>query len=225
MTLGIDLSGSCKKASPYALLDGDATLRCLASFKAHDELLPAVEEHRPDLIAIDAPLFLPLGLDCLEEDCACASANGRKGRVAEQELAGKGIGCFFTTKQSIIRNLIYRAMELGGDLARRGYPVIEVYPYATKVLLFGDEVPAKANPTSLPFLKEKLAGLIGGLDPHVNDLNHDRCDALLTAYTGYLHLMDRTDNVGLGKEGFISVPKLPPQRLALRRRKPLPSTG
>ena len=65
------------------------------------------------------------------------------------------------------------------------------------------------NPKCLPFLKEKLSTLIQGLDPYVNELNHDRCDALLTAYTGYLHQMQLTDSLGADEEGFITMPQLP----------------
>ena len=208
LTIGVDLSASPKTSSPYAIINGEATLGELGVFRTHDELLMALEEHQPTLVAIDAPLYLPQGLCCLEEDCDCAPYQGRKGRVAELELASMGIGCFFTTKRSIIKNLIYRGIDLREDLVRRGYQVIEVYPYATKVLLFGDEVPAKKSPESLPFLKEKLGGLIQGLGPYVSDLNHDRCDALLTAYTGYLYHMQRTDNLGVTEEGYITLPQL-----------------
>ena len=209
LTLGIDLSASPKKGSSCAFMNSDSTLCHLGSFKETDELFQTMEQERPTLIAIDAPLFLPLGLHCLEEDCDCVPANGKKGRVAEQKLASMGIGCFFTAKRSIIRNLIYRAIEFRSDLEDRGYQVIEVYSYATKVRLFGSQVPAKNNPASLPFLKEKLATLIQGLDPYINSLSHDRCDALLSAYTGYLHLSQCTENLGQPEEGFITLPKLP----------------
>ena len=209
LTLGIDLSASHNKISPYALIDGDTNLHTISSFKSDEDLLQVLEEHQPDLVAIDVPLGMPLGLCCLEEECACVVSNGLKGRVGEVELASMGIGCFYTTKRSIIKGLIYRGMKLRRELVERGYQVIEVYPYATKVLLFGDQVPAKSNPKSLPFLKEKLSTLIQGLDPYVNELNHDRCDALLTAYTGYLHQMQLTDSLGADEEGFITMPQLP----------------
>ena len=70
----------------------------------------------------------------------------RKGRQSEIELASLGISCFYTSKGSIIRNLIYRSIRLSGQLGELGYPVIEVYPHATKVILFGDKAPPKNSP-------------------------------------------------------------------------------
>ena len=206
--LGIDLSASPKRPSEYALLDGQAMLHQLDHFDTFDELFGFLEVHRPSVIAIDAPLYLPLGLDCLEEHHSCSHVLDQKGRVSEQELARMHIGCFFTTKRSIIKTLIYRGMKLSKDLAERGYQVIEVYPYATKVLLFGDKIPPKNSPQGLAFLKEKLSKLIDGLDPYLDGLNHDRCDALLAAYTASLHCENQTDLLGIAEEGFMVVPKL-----------------
>ena len=206
--LGIDLSASPKRASAYALLDGRGKLSHLDYFKTYDELLKFLEVCKPDVIAIDAPLSLPLGLDCLEEDHSCSPALEYKGRTAEQELARMHIGCFFTTKRSIIKTLIYRGLELHEDLMRREYQVIEAYPYATKVILFGDKIPPKNSARGMAFLKEKLSRLIEGLDPYMNSLNHDGCDAILAAYTACLHHQGRTDSLGIPEEGYVVVPKL-----------------
>ena len=207
-SLGIDLSASPKRPSAYALIDGGVKLAHLDQFKTFDELLGVLEVHQPSLIAIDAPLSLPLGLDCLEESHSCSPLLDQKGRTAEQELARMHIGCFFTTKRSIIKTLIYRGLELYQDLGKKGYQVIEVYPYATKVILFGDKIPPKNSPRGIAFLKDRLSGLITGLDPYMDDLNHDRCDALLAAYTACLHQENRTDLLGIPEEGYVAVPKL-----------------
>ena len=205
---GIDLSASPKRSSFYALLDGQAQLTHLDHFRTFDELLICLETHNPSMIAIDAPLYLPLGLDCLEESHPCSPTLEEKGRVSEKELAKMHIGCFFTTKRSIIKALIYRGLELNRDLAKRGYHVIEVYPYATKVILFGDKIPPKNSAGGLDFLKERLSRLIDGLDPYMDGLNHDGCDALLTAYTASLHQENRTDSLGVAEEGYVVVPRL-----------------
>ena len=206
--LGIDLSASSKRGSYFALLDAEGSLIYLDSFKTVDELMGVLEAHRPELIAIDAPLSLPLGLDCLEEDCPCAPALEQKGRTCEQELARMHIGCFFTTKRSIIRGLIYRGLDLRRDLEAKGYRVIEVYPYATKVLLFGDKIPPKNTARGLAFLKDRLSEVVVGLSPYQSDLNHHGCDAVLSAYTAWLHQGSRTDSLGTPEEGHIVVPQL-----------------
>jgi predicted nuclease with RNAse H fold len=76
-----------------------------------------------------------------------------------------GISCFFTSKDSIIRKLIYRGIELSDQLRGLGFDVIEVYPYASKVILFGDNVPSKSSHINLPFMKERLPRLISGRKP------------------------------------------------------------
>ena len=209
-SLGIDLTASSKRPSSFAIIDSQARLQHLDHFSTFDELLEAVETHNPALIAIDAPLALPLGLDCLEEDHTCSQTLEQKGRTAEQELAAMHIGCFFTTKRSIIKNLIYRGLEMQKDLTGRGHEVVEVYPYATKVILFGDKIPPKNSARGLAFLKERLVQLIDGLDPHLDGLDHNAFDALLAAYTGSLHRQNRTDSLGLAEEGYVVVPKLLP---------------
>ena len=208
MFLGIDLSATPKRPSAYALLDEQANLVYLDQFSMFEELLAFLEVHRPSLIAIDAPLSLPLGLDCLEETHPCPPTMNHKGRAAEQELARMHIGCFFTTKRSIIKTLIYRGIEIQRDLVDKGYQVIEVYPYATKVILFGDKIPPKNSPRGVAFLRDRLLELVGGFTPHVEGLNHDKCDAVLAAYTAYLHHGDQTDSLGIPEEGHIVVPSL-----------------
>ena len=207
-SLGIDLAASSKRPSAYALLNGDSELSEMGSFRTYEELLEVVDGHEPSLIAIDAPLTLPMGLDCLEESCPCSPSLKQKGRAAEAELARMGIGCFYTSKRSIIKNLVYRGMKFYLNLTERRHKVIEVYPYATKVVLFGDKIPRKASPQGMAFIREKLGGLIRGLGPTVDGLNHDRCDALLAAYTGCCHLGQGTDSLGLPEEGHIVIPKL-----------------
>jgi predicted nuclease with RNAse H fold len=205
--LGIDLSASSKRGSAYAVLDRQGSLTHLDSFTYLDDLLVILEDKSPSLIAIDAPLSLPNGLDCLEESHPCSTVPDQKGRIAEQELARMHIGCFFTTKRSIIKALIYRGMDLQRELVSRGYEVVEVYPYATKVILFGNKIPPKNSARGLAFLKDKLSGLIDGLDPYINGLNHDGCDALLAAYTARLHSESQTEALGIPEEGYVMVPK------------------
>jgi predicted nuclease with RNAse H fold len=119
-----------------------------------------------------------------------------------------GISCFFTNKGSIIRNLIYRGIALSRRLRELGFDVIETYPHATKVILFGDRVPPKNSAASLAFMKERLLPLIGGLGPHLKGLDRNGCDAVLNAYTGLLHSRCATDVLGTPEEGTLVLPKL-----------------
>ncbi len=208
LCLGIDLTASPKRASATAILDENGALVQLSSFKTYKELVALLATHPPDVIGIDAPLGLPQGIHCLDQSCPCAPTNGHKGRMAEVEIAKMGIACFYTGKKSIIRPLIYRAIKLRNGLRRRGFNLVEAYPYATKVLLFGDGLPPKRRPESLTHLRRHLPELVSGMDDHVEKLNHDRSDAILTAYTAYLHLRGDADQLGIPEEGLITIPKL-----------------
>jgi len=87
--------------------------------------------------------------------------------------------------------------------------VIEAYPHATKVILYGDKVPPKNSAASLAFLKERLAALIGALNSYMNGMDRNGCKAVLNAYTGFLHTHDATDVLGTVEEGTLVLPKLP----------------
>ena len=154
--LGIDLRASRKKPSSIAILDPQSHLTELGSFYEDDELIKLVDDLQPDLVAIGAPLNLPSGFCCLDQTCECRfSVPNRKGRLLELELAKMGISCFYTNKGSIIRELIYRGILLSQALRDSGHTVIEVYPHATKMLLFGDKVPPKNSAISVSYIKER----------------------------------------------------------------------
>jgi predicted nuclease with RNAse H fold len=208
--LGVDLRASAKRPSTVVALDAQSCVKFIDTFSDDNEFVQMAESHKPELIAIGAPLGLPDGLCCLETSCDCHfSVPLRKGRQSELELSRMGISCFFTSKGSIIRNLIYRSMALSRLLSGLGMEVIEAYPHATKVILFGDKVPPKNSAESLVFMKERLTPLIQGLSPHLNGLDRNTCDAMLNAYTGLLHTQDATDTLGTPKEGRVVLPKLP----------------
>ena len=208
--LGVDLRASSKRPSTVVALDSDSNVVFFDSFDHDPELHEMVKVCKPDLIAIGAPLALPGGLCCLETNCSCRfSAPQNKGRQSEIDLARMGISCFFTNKGSIVRGLIYRSIQMNQHLSEMGCRVIEVYPHATKVLLFGDNAPPKNNPASVTFLKEKLIPLVPGLDSYVEKMDRNSCDAVLNAYTAVLHWDDKTDMLGTEEEGMLVLPKLP----------------
>jgi len=203
---GLDLTSSQVRPSACIGLDEDLGLTFLGLLSDDAEIISAAQRHRPVMVAIDAPLTLPQGLCCLEESCACQPLVESKGRGCERELARLGIPCYFTTKRSIIKAMVYRAMGLRQELARLGMRVIEVYPYATKVCLWGKPIPRKTRPQGLFFLRERLASLVPALRPYLGCLGHDLCDAALAAYTAYLYSRSRTIAIG-DEAGLIYLPR------------------
>ena len=208
--LGVDLRASRKKSSSVAILDSKSHLTELGGFYEDIELMMLVDDLRPDLVAIGAPLNLPSGFCCLDQSCDCRfSVPDRKGRLLELELAKMGISCFYTNKGSIIRELIYRGILLSQNLRDAGYNVIEVYPHATKMLLFGDKVPPKNSAVSVSYMIGHLTPLVSGMEKHADDLDRNSCDAIINAYTGQLHAQSNTDVLGDPEEGILVLPKLP----------------
>ena len=204
--VGMDLTTSPKKKTACAVLDADLRLQDRVLLGSDEDIVAFIEVHRPTLVAIDAPLSLPLGLCCLEETCSCQPLSSRKGRQCERELSALGIGCYYTTKRSIIKGMVYRGISLKADLERQGRTVIEVYPYASKLRLFG-LLPRKTTVAGRQALQALLQRLIPSVpSPQEDLLSHDALDALLAAYTGFLYDCGGTEALGDPSEGLLHIP-------------------
>lgn len=211
LVMGLDLTNGPARASTCALVrwaGGAATLLALADHHADAALLAQAAAWNPALVAIDAPLTFPLGLDCLEADHPCVPVAAGQGRAAERALSRAGIGSYYTTKRSLIKPMIYRARALAAAWQATGRVVIEVYPYASKVRLWGKPLPRKTTPAARAFYQVRLARLVGGvLDPAARLYTHDETDSILAAYTGGLTLAGQAEAVGDPAEGVIWVPR------------------
>jgi predicted nuclease with RNAse H fold len=104
--------------------------------------------------------------------------------------------------------MVYRGMALRDALAEHGIEVLEVYPYAAKVALWGKPIPRKTTPQGMAFLRERLGELVPGVTSYPEKLTHDLCDAILSAYTAYLHSQGKTESLGIEEEAMIVVPKV-----------------
>ncbi len=197
--VGLDLTSSEKKASGIVIRENGHYDYGLA--KTDDDIVSACSG--ADIVAMDSPLYLPAGYCCLELDCECHLGKPT-GRSCERELSKRGIPLYFTTKKTIIKNMIYRAMKLADIIGRE--KVIEIYPYSIKVVLFGKPVPSKATKEGLLALKELTAKALDIPLCELIPLNHDIIDALLACYVAELHLKGQTESVGAGTESPIIIP-------------------
>ena len=211
MFLGIDLTTKEQKPTACAILDEHGGLVSVTKLSTDDDMVALAEANSPPIIAIDSPLGFPEGMDCLEEDHDCRSIHSFKGRVGERQLIAEGIGLYVTTKRSIIKPMIYRAIQLAKRFEVLGFQVIEVYPFAAKVRLLGKPFPKKTTREGHNFLLKRLEGMIPGLKAYDGKLGHDHVDALFAAYTAWLHHHGRTDSLGSVDEVPIVVPKKPTQ--------------
>lgn len=87
--------------------------------------------------------------------------------------------------------------------------MLEVYPYVAMVLLFGKQIPRKNTKEGLQFLVRHLGRRIGSIDICTARFDHDLCDALASAYVGYLASQGLTSTLGLSAEALSVVPKDP----------------
>ena len=182
MYLGIDLTSSERKPSGAALLSRAGSLAWLGFLGSDRDILSFVEGRHPRVVAIDAPLGFPRGMDCLEESHPCESEWSFKGRQAHRAVIERGMSIYVITKRTFIKAMAYRAVSLAKDLRGLGCEVIEVYPYASKVSLFPGPIPKKTSREGRRFLTRQLRPLIPGLEREPEALSHDLCDALVAAH-------------------------------------------
>lgn len=205
--LGIDLTSSPARASAYAVLQRDGSLLQVGTLRSDQEILSLARQLRPAYLAIDAPLALPRGMCCLEPSCPCIAEAADGLRAAEREVRRRGIGLFVTTKKSIIKRMVYRGIALRRELEETGFRVLEVYPYASKVILLGRDLPRKTTPKGRAVLRARLERLVAGLAALNRPLSHDELDAIVAAYTAHLFAEGQAETLGEEAEGTICLPR------------------
>lgn len=188
--VGIDLTGSAKRATGWALLEG-ANART-QSLRTDDELIAATIAARPDLVSIDSPLSLP-------------EAHGAPGapiyRKCELALKRMGISVFWCLLPSM-EMLTRRGIRLANELRRQGLKVIESYPGAAQDIL---GIPRKK--ASLDELKWGLvrAGITGEFA--TTKVTHDEVDAITSALVGLFYSADDYIALGTPNEDYLIVPR------------------
>lgn len=194
--VGIDLTGSEKRATGWALLDGcNAETKCL---RTDDELFQATVRCEADIVSIDSPLSLPNG---------CANPESLGGapiyRRCELALKRMGISVFWCLLPSM-KSLTLRGMRLAERLRNSGMKVIESYPGAAQDLL---GIPRKG--TSLEELKWGLnrAGITGSF--LTCKVVHDEVDAITSALVGLFYLAGNYIALGDVQEDYLIVPRSP----------------
>jgi len=191
--VGIDLTGTEKRASGFCVLETKTMKVQTSLLHTDEEIVKKIQEIKPRVVAIDAPLTLPKGRKSIEE-----RSNSHL-RNCDKELLKRGIK-FFPITLGPMRKLTKRGMKLKEILEKKGFKVIEVYPGGAQDLL---GVPRKQK--GLEKLKSGLEKLgIKGLSHKMND---DELDAVTCAYIAKLFLDG--DYEAFGKEdGIIIMPKV-----------------
>jgi predicted nuclease with RNAse H fold len=128
--LGIDFAGP-NRTSGYALLDTSGALLDVGLIGDDAAILDLIDRTVPSTVAIDCPLGLPAGLDCLDPACGCAPTSPRGIANANLPCARSVRPLLHHQKDDHPRHGRTRHRPPARPEAR-GVRVIEVYPYATK---------------------------------------------------------------------------------------------
>lgn len=171
--IGIDLTGSEKRASGVALIwDNNKTLTL--RLKRDEHIMTAVRMMMPRLVSIDSPLSLPEDPTKIYREC-------------ELTLKRRGIGVYWCLLPSM-KALTMRGISLATRLRGEGFNVIESYPGAAQDIL---GIPRKSK--GIQVLAAALAeyGIVGDLD-----VTHDELDAVTAAIVGLLYLKGDYEALG-----------------------------
>lgn len=194
--VGIDLTGSEKRATGWALLDGiNATTKAIST---DEDLIRETLAASPDIVSIDSPLSLPDGQFSTRD-----IQPGLIYRKCELALKRMGISVFWCLLPSM-RTLTERGIRLAATFRRAGLKVIESYPGAAQDLL---AIPRKK--ASLEELKWGMhrAGVNGPF--LTTKVTHDEVDAITSALVGLFYLADDYIALGTPTEDYLIVPRTP----------------
>jgi predicted nuclease with RNAse H fold len=201
VVVGLDLAGSPKRPTGFCALRGlETETRDLYS---DEEIVAAVVEIRPNLVAIDAPLHLPPGRSSIHE------RNDSHYRPCDLELRKRKIP-FFPITLGPMRGLTERGMRLRAGLEGLGTRTVEMYPGGAQDV-WG--IPRAGRDRK--GLRRGLAKL--GLKGLRTDCSSHELDAATGALVGFLFLQGRAEVLGDFDSGAIIMP--PAGSRAGRRKK------
>lgn len=188
--VGIDLAGVPHRPTGVCLLKGlKAETAILFS---DEEILAYIQETKPVIAAIDAPLTLPPGRKTIDE-------RGKfHFRPCDEELRRRKIP-FFPITLGPMRCLTSRGIRLKNLLKAKGVRVIEIYPGGAQDIW------------GIPRAKNDLRELGRGLSRlGIVGLKKERSahelDAATGAYVGYLFLQGKAEIYGDFSTGAIIMP-------------------
>jgi predicted nuclease with RNAse H fold len=194
---GVDLAGSRKRPTGICFLKGRQA--AVSVVHTDEEILQAIGDE-VEAVAIDAPLSLPRGRCCLEDNCRCAGQ--AHFRACDLELRRMKIK-FFPITLGPMRQLTLRGLALKEELREKGLPVFETYPGAAQDI-WG--IPRQKDPRGLQEGLKRFK--IGGnwIRPGVT---RDELDALTCALVARGYLKGETIAIGDPLEGLMILPRPP----------------
>jgi predicted nuclease with RNAse H fold len=194
--VGLDLAGVETRPTGFCVLTGRKTETSLVH--TDEEIVERIEENKPKIVAIDAPLSLPAGRESIEQRTSVHL------RDCDKELLRRGIK-FFPITLGPMRKLTTRGINLRKILENKQFRVIEVYPGGAQDVL---GIPRKQQ--GLERLRAGLEKLgVRGLNSRMSD--HE-LDAVTCALVGRLWLERKAVIYGTPEQAIIMPKELAYQK-------------
>jgi len=191
VVVGVDLAGSPRRPTGICVLRGLGARTQIAF--TDEEILDSVNQARPRIVPIDAPLSLPAGRRTIHD------LSGEHFRDCDLELRKRGIR-FFPVTLGPMRMLTERGIALKAKIEKMGYRVVECYPGGAQ------------DVWGIPRQRRDLQGLRRGLEELgvrglTEAMTGDELDAVTAALVGRWFLLGKGET--LGGEGGIVMPVHP----------------
>ena len=212
--IGLDPSASATKASGISIITAVGKVSLLGTWLDFSNLSKIIDTYpfSSGTIAIDGPLQPPHELKrcCFSAEsanCPHQQTTPFKGRYCEQLLLKHGYRCFVSSKSNFAKKWIERCFRLNDFLHGLALETIEVFPHATRKILFPELTGRKQKREFRQRLQASLTGLGIKLPVHPRIFSHDELDAVLAAITNVLYVQGKTDKLGDDRDGYIHIPK------------------
>ena len=186
VVVGLDLAGSPRRPTGLCIL---RSLKAQTQVAYGDEeILNTIEQAKPGLVPIDAPLSLPAGRTSIHD------RQGEHFRPCDRELQRRGIR-FFPITLGPMRMLTECGLALKAKIEAMGYTPIECYPGAAQ------------DVWQIPRQHRDRVGLRLGLETLgvqglTAEMTGDELDAVTAALTGHWFLTGRAEILG-GPHGIL----------------------
>jgi predicted nuclease with RNAse H fold len=185
--VGLDLAGVENRPTGLCVLKNMTAETCLV-YK-DEEVLKRIEESRPRIVAVDAPLSLPTGRESIEQRTNVHL------RECDKELLRRRIK-FFPITLGPMRKLTNRGINLRRILENKHIWVIEVYPGGAQ-----DILGISRKQQGVERLRKGLEKLgVRGLN---NKMSDHELDAVTCAVVGKLLLEGKSITYGTPEQGIV----------------------
>jgi predicted nuclease with RNAse H fold len=227
LVAGIDLSGRTTGTTALAWLAGAVSCerpvldrpvvaeRGLRGARGDERIVGLLMDARPDVVAIDAPLYLPHAIVCRDEDCGrCFPSSGAYPSYTTRKLERKERWSDPPSARPpmpmvMVAGIAFRAIFLRRLLEREGIRVIETWPAG--VLRRIQDAPGRASPLDAATRARLLLGCVDdpGQQLQRPDLPLDALDAVAAAFAAWAYSTDwfhPVEDDGWLDEGAIILP-------------------